>query len=135
VSEHVRLRDYRWDWLVWMAQMSGVYQAMSSTERASLEAWEKQHLDGTSGTSDWPGWTKYIGSQPVPPDAPLRPRRKSAAHVALAVFRRDRFTCQECGSHDELEVDHIIPVSRGGANELANYQTLCMACNRKKGVR
>ena len=29
--------------------------------------------------------------------------------------------------------DHIIPKSKGGANELENYQTMCSPCNEKKG--
>ena len=29
--------------------------------------------------------------------------------------------------------DHIVPRSRGGANSLANYQTMCTKCNIKKG--
>lgn len=32
-----------------------------------------------------------------------------------------------------LEVDHIIPFSCGGRDELSNYQTLCQDCNRAKG--
>ena len=31
-----------------------------------------------------------------------------------------------------LEIDHIIPLSRGGTDELQNLQTLCYNCNREK---
>ena len=63
-----------------------------------------------------------------------------------AVFLRDNFTCQECGYHEmlkdrpwlpnlsQLECDHIIPLARGGITEMSNLQTLCKACNRKKGI-
>ena len=33
---------------------------------------------------------------------------------------------------EELEVDHIIPKSKGGTSRLCNYQLLCKCCNRKK---
>lgn len=55
-----------------------------------------------------------------------------------AIKTRDNFTCCTCGNstHKEpnllLEIDHIIPVSKGGRTEEANLQTLCWKCNRSK---
>jgi len=49
-----------------------------------------------------------------------------------AVWERDNFTCKHCGSRTILEVDHVIPVSKGGITTLSNLQTLCSACNRGK---
>ena len=52
---------------------------------------------------------------------------------------RDNFTCCNCGNsiHTEpnllLEIDHIIPVAKGGQTEENNLQTLCWRCNRAKG--
>jgi 5-methylcytosine-specific restriction endonuclease McrA len=48
------------------------------------------------------------------------------------VFARDINICKYCGSTESLEVDHIIPLARGGSNELDNLQILCKKCNRKK---
>ena len=58
--------------------------------------------------------------------------------VRFEVFKRDKFTCQYCGrSAPEiiLEVDHIIPVSKGGDNNIMNLVTSCRDCNRGKGKR
>ena len=51
------------------------------------------------------------------------------------VFKRDGYRCRECGaSKDEtsLEIDHILPVAKGGTNDIDNLQTLCRECNRMK---
>ena len=51
------------------------------------------------------------------------------------VFQRDEYRCRECGaSKDEtsLEIDHIVPVAKGGTNDIDNLQTLCRECNRMK---
>ena len=51
------------------------------------------------------------------------------------ILKRDRNTCQSCGARApevELEVDHKIPVSKGGTDEEDNLITKCVACNRGK---
>lgn len=48
------------------------------------------------------------------------------------VWRRDEGKCVECGSNENLEFDHIIPYSKGGANTYRNIQLLCKPCNRSK---
>lgn len=55
------------------------------------------------------------------------------------IKKRDNYTCQHYGLSikDEpnllLEIDHIIPLSKGGLTNTDNLQTLCWRCNRKKG--
>lgn len=51
------------------------------------------------------------------------------------IFKRDGFKCQYCGHHPPsvtLEVDHIIPVSKGGEDDEDNLVTSCFDCNRGK---
>ena len=54
--------------------------------------------------------------------------------VKLFVWERDQGHCVQCGRDEELEYDHIIPVSKGGSNTEKNIQLLCAACNRSKGA-
>jgi 5-methylcytosine-specific restriction endonuclease McrA len=50
-----------------------------------------------------------------------------------AVFARDRWTCQYCGSRSNLTVDHVVPRSKGGGSSWENIVTSCAPCNRRKG--
>ena len=50
-----------------------------------------------------------------------------------AVFARDDWTCQYCGSGANLTVDHVIPRSKGGASTWENIVASCAPCNRRKG--
>jgi hypothetical protein len=57
------------------------------------------------------------------------------------VKARDGYACRCCGiSIDDernllLEIDHIIPISKGGKTTGSNLQTLCWRCNRSKGAK
>jgi 5-methylcytosine-specific restriction endonuclease McrA len=50
-----------------------------------------------------------------------------------AVFARDDWTCQYCGSRSNLTVDHVIPRSKGGPSSWENIVASCAPCNRRKG--
>ena len=54
--------------------------------------------------------------------------------IREAVFKRDNYRCVKCGSTKNLEVDHKVPLANGGTNEMANLQTHCRDCNRRKGA-
>ncbi len=75
----------------------------------------------------------------------IRFRKSAAGQRALmtsklrnSIKRRDNHTCRYCSvslaaePHLLLEVDHVIPVSKGGLSTLDNLQTLCWRCNRTK---
>ena len=59
-------------------------------------------------------------------------KRKIKDNVKKKVIRRDG-RCLECGSKENLTIDHIVPISKGGDNNMKNLMTLCHVCNQKKG--
>ena len=48
------------------------------------------------------------------------------------VKARAGYRCQQCGSHQRVVADHIVPLSQGGDNSLGNGQCLCQVCHREK---
>ncbi len=75
-----------------------------------------------------------------------QPQQKVIAYLGKAkglerfnvkeVFERDGFQCRslDCYRQSDLTIDHKVPLSKGGTNDLANLQTLCSKCNHKKGT-
>ena len=62
------------------------------------------------------------------------------------VFDRDGWRCRAChrstppelrGTFEDRapELDHVVPLSKGGDHSMENTQCLCRACNMKKGAR
>jgi 5-methylcytosine-specific restriction endonuclease McrA len=45
----------------------------------------------------------------------------------------DKFSCQYCGSREELTFDHLLPRSKGGETNWDNVVTACSTCNVRKG--
>ena len=61
--------------------------------------------------------------------------RNISASARATVYERDSYTCQFCGltpEPDQLSIDHLVPVSRGGLDEITNYVTCCRSCNSRK---
>lgn len=62
---------------------------------------------------------------------------RPSAEVRIRAMKRDRFRCTYCGvpgTDAELEIDHIIPIAKGGSNHISNLTTACRSCNQTKGV-
>jgi 5-methylcytosine-specific restriction endonuclease McrA len=69
---------------------------------------------------------RLVSYVPVPRDTHKRKITRRA------VFARDHWTCQYCGSRSNLTVDHVIPRSKGGSSDWTNIVASCAPCNRRK---
>lgn len=68
--------------------------------------------------------------------------RTISARLRNEILERNGFTCQRCGSGPgdpdplnpnrkvRLHIDHVVPISQGGADDKSNLQTVCSACNQ-----
>ncbi|XP_030525988.2 uncharacterized protein LOC115737782 isoform X2 [Rhodamnia argentea] len=51
------------------------------------------------------------------------------------IFYRDSYSCQYCSSSENLTIDHVLPVARGGEWKWQNLVTACARCNSRKGQK
>ena len=76
------------------------------------------------------------GSEERPPRKLFGGRYSISNRMRWLVLQRDGFRCVKCGqaasSMVSLEVDHIVPVAKGGFDTIENLQTLCNRCNSGK---
>ena len=98
-------------------------------EKAELLERGPAELHSESSTLARPVVIRLVTYVRVPRDAH---RRKITRR---AVFARDSWTCQYCGSRSNLTVDHVIPRSKGGNSSWENIVASCAPCNRRKGDR
>lgn len=72
---------------------------------------------------------------PTPRQDEVVPAAEPDDEVKEQVKRRDGYACVACGATRVPNVDHIVPVYRGGTHDMENLQTLCKGCNTRKGTR
>jgi 5-methylcytosine-specific restriction endonuclease McrA len=66
-------------------------------------------------------------------------REPLPARLRFEVLQRDSFRCRYCGRSASdgaiLHIDHLVPVARGGTDEIENLTTACDRCNLGKGTQ
>ena len=78
----------------------------------------------------------YIEKTYGPPrQKPKRPRVGIDPELRWMILNDPEAACASCSTTEDLQIDHILPWSRGGTNDPANLQILCGPCNRSKGAR
>jgi 5-methylcytosine-specific restriction endonuclease McrA len=81
-------------------------------------------------------YLEWVAIQPKPEPEPEIKRKSIKPSLRFEVLKRDDYRCQMCGVTAKdgatLEIDHIMPVSKGGSNDASNLQVLCRDCNAGK---
>src|SRR5215813_6738314 len=84
-------------------------------------------LIGATDSLDLSALTEFVAFTEVnaPTDEDRLARRRIPDPLRAEVLLRDGARCRRCRSAVNLEIDHIVPLSKGGKTEQANLQTLC----------
>lgn len=114
---------------------SFVFQYVSSGGNASMENEIVMDISNLNAMVNYMNdrikWKKGVAGQ----------RALMTSALRRHILDRDGHRCKQCGigtaeePHLLLEVDHIVPVSKGGMTSEDNLQTLCWKCNRSKGAK
>ena len=138
--------------------LNSLYQAIqiTSVRRAFVMLYKGEVLavDPEFRTYDWENWCDV----PVQPEDEFistpcfrvkvprvvllrffdRMPRQDVRFTRKNIYFRDKSRCQYCGrrfSTRELNLDHVVPLSRGGRTSWDNVVCCCFACNHRKGNR
>lgn len=139
LHRHVLQLDVQGTPQAWItAEQAAVYQATRAV------AW----VNGDSPLRTLRGgWNAVTGQQSLIEIYPIMALNGAArlnlfdvapAFSRTKLFKRDRFTCAYCGqcfTGRELQCEHIVPESRGGAWSWMNLVSACACCNGKKANR
>lgn len=108
----------------------GVYRLLP--DAAKLSEWERASLVALCDAKV----ADYVAQRQ---DAIWRHRAQNfdpvPGSLRYLVLQRARGRCEACGISNQeraVQVDHIVPRTKGGTNELSNLQALCSACNGQK---
>ncbi|KAI3437088.1 HNHc domain-containing protein [Psidium guajava] len=98
------------------------------TEKADVLEYYDQTVNSPSGSFYIPAVLR------VPHLLQVVKRRRVKNNLSRKnLLYRDSYTCQYCSSGENLTIDHVLPISRGGEWTWENLVTACAKCNSKKG--
>jgi 5-methylcytosine-specific restriction enzyme A len=100
-----------------------------------VRGWLRDRINEANEQSSIPSKVNKIQ---IPRLSQQKRSRSISLSVRVDVLTRDGYKCVFCGRNSQqvdLEIDHIIPYSKGGNNFIDNLQTLCFDCNRGKSAR
>lgn len=121
--------------------LSDLYLPVYSFSYVSAGGKSSYNCDVKLDLKNLEGFIDYLGGLVQFRKSVKGQRALMTARLREEIKERDNYTCQQCdlSTADEpnllLEIDHKIPLSRGGLTAVMNLQTLCWRCNRSKGSK
>lgn len=70
---------------------------------------------------------------PVIKDSYVRDRHGTPMVATKGMSSERKDVCKKCARKICFLIDHILPRSKGGIDDISNYQTMCKPCNEAKG--
>lgn len=140
------LVDDLWAFALGSSDRTGRLSGLSAVDLATALDWPKrgaQKLVDALIKTEWmhycddgsfmvSGWQDIVHYQ----DDDNRERLRRMRSVPRdTIYERDGHRCVYCGSTDDLTLDHVMPISRGGGESPANLATCCRSCNSSKRAR
>lgn len=120
----VAVRNYR--------RYNGYTEQIDSEIYTSFERLESSRMVS-------PSLVQPAGTRSVSAEHRAKQRALMTPELRRQIAERDNYTCQKCGRYMPdgfgLEIDHIVPVSKGGETVPWNLQVLCYKCNAEKGAK
>jgi len=121
IAFHLRISDTE------MAETKTLFIAKGFIDSDwNLLNWEKRQFVSDSSAERVKRHRAKRVEQGLPQQNSISPK------LRLAVFERDKCACVYCGSGADLTIDHKLPQSRGGSDDIENLATACRACNAAK---
>ena len=118
------------------AQREVYYEANREKELARRKRYYEAHRE--EGTACMKRW-REVNPEKHAAQTQRRRARKAGATVEpfdeRLVWERDGRECAYCGSTENLTLDHIVPLAKGGAHSPDNLCVLCKSCNSSKGMK
>ena len=108
-------------------ELRAVAEGASPTSSEVTTLKKERVKDGQAEAVAKPGFKPCQKAEPKP--------RSISKGKRYRVWERDGGACLKCGSKESLQVDHIVPVARGGGCGEENLRLLCMGCNVREGVK
>ena len=84
---------------------------------------------------------KYLQANPQKNrDAASRRRARERNNGVFKILKKELVSimassCVKCGTYEDITLDHVVPIVRGGRHSIGNLQPLCRSCNSKKGTK
>ena len=126
--------------LSWARTADDARKALALLAKAELGYWRPVSSDGKPGPKCRvfelrEGVDVDILQPEIPEKQKSQRTRTLSQKQKFEIAHRDDFTCLFCGDRPGntcLEIDHLVPVSKGGSDNRENLITACEKCNRQK---
>lgn len=112
-------------------------EALSFRSISDAKSWMENH-DVRKILDDYPCIVNSQFAKVYTPDELIAPRARIKKSEREEIYEASDKKCAICGKPltlQECTIDHIVPRSRGGENNIDNYRILCPACNHFKSDR